>query len=49
MEVYKLVLRKSNEVVFKYTAYDYEEACQYFSEIKKLQVDDLLKIYNVVN
>lgn len=49
MKVYNLILKSSNEVISKYTGYTYEEACQYFSKIKRLSIKDLLKIYNVTN
>jgi len=40
--------KKDTDVIIKVNCEDYDAACEYFSKIKKLPVNELLKIYVVV-
>lgn len=45
MRNFNLRLRKGKEVISKVTASSFEEALEYFCQIKKLEPKDLLEIY----
>jgi hypothetical protein len=49
MKTYYLKRKESDtDIIIKFDTDDYFTACEYFAGIKKLSVDDLLKIYVVV-
>ena len=49
MNTYFLKINESDkESLLKCQSEGYEEACEYFSSIKKLDIKDLLEIYVVV-
>jgi hypothetical protein len=49
MNTYLLKRKKKDiDVIMKFSCDDYDTACEYFAEIKKLPVEELLKIYVVV-
>ncbi len=47
MRKFYLRLKKSKEVVLKVTTDTYEEALDYFCQVKKLESYDLLQIYDI--
>jgi hypothetical protein len=49
MKTYKLLGKKSNEVINKCYCLTLEQAVAYFSIVKELSKNDLLDIFRVVN
>lgn len=49
MNTYFLKIKESDkESLLKYSCDSYDEACEYFSIIKNLEINELLRIYVVV-
>lgn len=49
MKVYFLKQKNSSDIISKCVSDSYENACEYFSEIKRLSPSNLLKIYIVIS
>lgn len=47
MRKFNLILRKEKEVISKVLANSFEEALEYFCQVKKLKAKDLLEIYTI--